>query len=351
VGIDVRQQYYRFAHQVVMHELLRDPESWWATAQTRGLAMLQQAWVTAGQDLPVQDMAAASQLRIDAVTDVPGVEALVISLPPPAAPSECYFIALVRAPGRPPRYFVAERGVDAGGSVARAFLAEWRQTPDGGVMRIHGEDLPEISARALVSAAAQECVEAHATVTAAAALAPPPGPTRAPAATPRERGMLRRLALPVFLPVALVGGLVLYLEEGVPLHMPGPAVASVAVEPGKPFTIRFKWEGPGRAFNDVWLVVDEGIHSAGEFRVSSTLRCGEHGTPYRRTIGLADRGVHDVHVIGGTVSAWLYLGHKYSMRSIKTIECSGVVEPLAGTWRRARIVVTQHQRPSDFIGG
>ena len=346
----MRQQYYRFAHQVVMHAVLRDPESWWATAQTRGLAMLRQAWVTAGQDLPVQDMAAASLLQIAHSTDVPGVEALVITLPPPTAPSECYFIALVRAPGRTPRYFVAERGVDADGVVPRAFWAEWRHAPGGGVMRIRGEDLPEIGARALISAAAGECVEAPAAST------PVATPTLAPAAptvvaAPRERGLLRRLALPVFLLVVLGGGFIYYQEEVVGIHIPGPEVTSVVVEPGEPFRVEFKWEGTGYAFNNIWLVVDEGSRSAGAFTANSTLRCDDRGTPNERTIGLADGGAHDIHVTGDTFSAWLHLGDEYSRSSSHSIVCSGTVEPVAGGWKRARIVVTQRQRPSDFTAG
>lgn len=348
----MHQQYYRFAHQVVMHAVLRDPESWWATARTRGLAMLQQAWVTAGQDLPVQDTAAASRLQIAHVPDVPdapGVEALVITLPPPTAPSECYFIALVRAPGRTPRYFLAERGVDADGLVPRAFLAEWRQAPGGGVMRIHGEDLPEISARALLSAAAAECAPAPAA--SAPAATPPPAPAR-PGPAPGERGALRRLALPVCMLVVLAGGGYLYYqEEVVGISVPGPEVASVAVEPGEPFSVEFKWEGTGYAFSNVWLVVDEGTRSAGAFKVGGTLRCGEGGTPSPREIGLTDAGAHDVHIAGDDFSAWLYLGDEYRRSSSASIVCSGVLAPLAGGWKRARIVVTQRQRPSDFIAG
>lgn len=340
-----------------MHAVLRDPETWWATAQTRGLTMLRQAWVTAGQDLPVQDNAAASKLQIDHLTDVPGVEALVITLPPPEAPSECYFIALVRAPGQVPRYFVAERGVDAGGTVARAFWAEWRQAPNGSVMRIRGEDLPQIDPRALVTAAAGECIDAAVpTATSAPTTTPTtaPGWTAAPtAAPPKQRGLARRLAFPVILLALLAGGGWIYYQEEVRgLHIPGPEVASVAVEPGAPFTVQFKWEGQGYAFNNVWLVVDAGTRSAGDFKVRSTLRCREGGSADQRTAGLSDSGVHNNVSTGGDgFSAWLYLGDEYRSSSSAIVECSGVIEPLAGTWSRARIVVTQRQRPSDFIAG
>lgn len=342
----MRQQHYRFAHQVVMHAVLRDPETWWATAETRGLTMLRQAWVTAGQDLPVQDNAAASRLAIDHVTDVPGVEALVITLPPPEAPSECYYIALVRAPGQVPRYFVAERGVDAGGTVPRAFWAEWRQAPNGGVMRIRGEDLPKIEPRALVTAAAGECITA---APAASTATPTVAPTPPAAPAPAKK---RRIAFPLILLVLLAGGGWIYYQEEVRgIHIPGPEVASVAVEPGKPFTIQFKWEGTGYAFNNVWLVVDAGARSGGDFKVGSTLRCHEGGSPTQRTVGLSDGGVHNQASTGGDgFSAWLFLGDEYTS-SHATIECSGVVEALVGTWTRARVVVTQRQRPSDFTAG
>lgn len=333
-----------------MHAVLRDPEAWWATARTRGLTMLQQAWVTAGQDLPVQDNAAASRLAIDLVTDVPGVEALVITLPPPEAPSECYFIALVRAPGQVPRYFLAERGVDAGGVVARAFWAEWRQAPNGAVMRIHGEDLAQIHPHALVAAAAGECLAAVAAAAATPTTTVAPTPTPTP---PQTRGLVRRLIFPVVTLVLLAGGGFLYYQEEVRgLHVPGPEVVSVAVEPNKPFTVQFKWEGTGYAFNNLWLVVDAGTRSSGDFKVKSTVRCREGGAPDEHTIGLSDRGVHDNVSTGGDgFSAWLFLADEYRSSSSALIECSGTIEPLAGTWSRARVVVTQRQRPSDFIAG
>lgn len=349
----MRQQYYRFAHQVVMHAVLRDPETWWTTARTRGVSMLQQAWVTAGQDLPVQDMTAASRLEIESITDVPGVEALVITLPPPNAPSECYYIALVRAPGQAPRYFLAERGVDAAGGTPRAFRAEWRQAPGGGIMRIRGEDLPEIRPRALVIAAAEECVDTPAaTATPAATPTAPvtPTSTATPTPEPAKRGLVRRLVAPlIVLAVLAGGGAIYYLEEVREVRVPGPVVASVPVEPGKPFTIPFRWEGTGYAFNNVWLVVDEGTRSAGNFTISSTLRCHDGGMADERTLGLSDHGVHNVSG-GDAFSAWLFIGDEYTSSS-GPLQCTGVIEVPAGGWTRARIVVTQRQRPSDFLAG
>ena len=126
----------------------------------------------------------------------------------------------------------------------------------------------------------------------------------------------------------------------------------MAVEPNKPFTVQFKWEGTGYAFNNIWLVVDAGTRSAGDFKVKSTVRCHEGGSPNEHTIGLSDGGVHDNVSAGGDgFSAWLFLADEYRSSASTLIECSGTIEPLAGTWSRARVVVTQRQRPSDFLAG
>lgn len=328
-----------------MSAVLRDPAGWWAAAATHGNAMLQQAWAAAGEGLGPEDRADGSSLKIAPMWPAPGIEALLITLPPPQAPTECHFIALVRGAGQPPRYFVAERGIDGEGGVQRAYWAEWRLS-SGGIMRIRGADLPAISAEAFIAAAAQECS------------APPAGPGAAPwPGSPRPAPLKKSRAglfigagcLSLFLLVASVGGYLLYQEEGRGLHVPDDEVASEIVTPDEPFKLQFKWDGTGYAFNNIWLVVDEGTTSGGRFAVRGTLSCSGGGRSKEIAADLTGYAAHDVVMKGDAFSAWLYVHDEYHRSSSRTVECSGVLAPTTGQWTKARVVVTQRQRPSDWF--
>jgi hypothetical protein len=341
----VRAQHYRFCHQVLTDAVLQSPDRWWAAAAAQGVAMVHQAWATAGQGLGPDDLVDGSALQIGPLMHVPGVEAVVITPPPPQAPAECYFIALVRVPGGSPRYFVAERGVDADGGVPRAFWAEWRYAPGGGIMRIRGQDLPQISPEALVAAAAEECRGAP-----AAPFVPSPGGAPAPAKKNRAGLFVGCGCLSLVGLVVLVGGWLFYQEEIRGFDIPTSEVESVSVEPGKPFILRFKWEGTGYAFNNVFLAVEDGKKRGGDFKVKGTLHCSRSGSPRTFEAALSGRKVHRLESKGGDAfSAWLFIGDEYSRSSSATIECTGTVQPVSGQWTKARAVVTQRQRPSDFF--
>lgn len=327
-----------------MNAVLRDSYAWWISSSTHGISMLQQAWAAAGAGLGPQDLADGSGLQIVPMAPLAGVEALLITLPPPEAPTECYFIALVRTAGQAPRYFVCERGFDGEGGVLRAYWAEWRLTP-GGLMRIRGVDLPAPNAQAFLAAVAEEC------------RATPAMPQQAPFAATKPKSRAPLFAglgcLTFFLLVVGVGGFLLYQEEGRGLHIPDSEAASVPVEADKPFQIQFKWDGTGYAFNNIWLVVDEGTMSGGQFAVSGTMACGRSAlttTPDAFKAELSGRAGHNVEKKGAAgFSGWLYLKDEYEHSSSSPISCVGTIKPVQGTWTKARIVVTQRQRPSDWF--
>lgn len=358
----VRQQHYRFAHQILMNAVLRDPVAWFSNAATHGNAMLQEAWAAAGAGLGPQDCADGSSLSIAPMAPAPGVEALVITLPAPVAPTECYFVAIVRVGGNAPRYFVAERGVDGEGGAQRAYWAEWKQSP-AGVMRIRGADLPAITPDALVIAAVAEVNSSPPQnapgqgMPGAAPWQGGPGAAQWPqnsAPAPKKKSNAPLIigcgCIAPILFVLIVGGFILYQEELRGLHVPDTEVASVPVQPDVPFTIKFNWNGTGYAFNNVWLVVDEGTKSGGRFEVSGKLSCSRGSRPQDIKASLPGYAAHKVEEKGGDgFSGWIYLGDEYERSSSRPIECGGVVKPVTGTWTKARIVVTQRQRPSDWI--
>lgn len=349
----MRQQHYRFAHQVLMNAVLRDPFAWFSAVPIRGQAMVRDAWAAAGEGLGPQDCADGSTLAIAPISPSPGIDAAVITLPAPLAPTECYFIAVVRVGGNAPRYFVAERGVDGEGGVQRAYWAEWKQAPGGGIMRIRGADLPAITPDAFVGAAIAESSGAPQN-------APWQGQPGAPqwqgnaAQAPKKKSRAALYAgcgcLSLFLFVASVGGFLLYEEEFRGLHVPDTEVVSVPVEPDKPFAIRFTWDGTGYAFNNIWLVVDDGQMSGGSFQVKGSLRCSRGSRAQDIDAKVPGYAAHDIVKKGGDAfSGWVYLGDEYERSSSRPIECTGVVKPITGTWTKAHIAVTQRQRPADFF--
>ena len=181
---------------------------------------------------------------------------------------------------------------------------------------------------------------------------PLPHATASPGATARARHWVGLLVGGVFLSGILFFGsgcMLYYEEEGRGIHVPEPETASIPVWPDTPFAITYRWDGLNYAFNNVWLVVDEGVTGTGAFEIRGKVQCSD-GTPREIKTGLLDGDVHEREDRpGGRFSAWIYLEDEYRRSSSTPITCSGVLHPISGTWTAARIVVTQRQRPSDLL--
>ncbi|MEZ4311100.1 MAG: hypothetical protein R3F14_23915 [Polyangiaceae bacterium] len=340
-----RQQHYRFAHTILAGRFLRDPAGFWQNLETLGGVALREPWEEAGKELDQANLVTTGAPSLQNMSPAPDVQAFVISMPPPERPTECHFIALVRVGQGPARYFVAENGIDDGAG-PRAYWAEWKSAPGGGgVMRVRGADLPAIAPQALLDAAVQEIRSAPPEGPAASPFGPqagpgpfgpqagagPFGPQAGPGAfgapggqgafgapgaggpfgppgAPGPGGMgmrplpgqpAKKSRLPmilgcgclgIFLFVLTVGGTLLYYEEGKGLHVPDTEVASMPVAAGSPYSVDFVWDGTGYAFNNVWLVVDEGQKAGGQFEVDATFRCNRGGREEKKTIKLTSYG-------------------------------------------------------------
>src|SRR5689334_20345981 len=95
----------------------------------------------------------------------------------------------------------------------------------------------------------------------------PPLAKRPRAAARRWGRALGRGAALLGLVLAGNGCMIYYEEEGRGIHVPEPEAASVPVFADTPFAITFKWDGLNYAFNNLWLVVDDGATSGGAFEV------------------------------------------------------------------------------------
>jgi hypothetical protein len=117
-----------------------------------------------------------------------------------------------------------------------------------------------------------------------------------------------------------------------------------------PFTVSFTWDGTNYASNDLWLVVD-GTTEGGQFKVKGRAGCTRSGTPDLRDFdeSLSGYNVSNVERTGSNFTAWIRIHDEYARGSSTPFKCGGVVLPEKGTIKRAKIVVTQRQRPSDWI--
>ena len=384
----MRQQHYKFAHSVLPNLVLSLPSAFWDQFEQLGGLAIRRPWEETAVGLGPADRVEGTP-HLQLVQLAGGARAYLITMPPPEDAAECHFIALVRLGNEEPRYFVCERGVDQGAG-PRAYWAEWKEPPGGGgaLMRVRGADLPAITPEAFLAAAVEEIRGS------AGSGAPAPGPMGGPGAmgpfgapmgapAPGQWGpgpmgapgpgqwgpggppmgpipgpAKKKSKVPLFLGcgclglflfVLTVGGTLLYFEEGKGLHVPDTEVATVPVTPGSPYSIDFVWDGTGYAFNNVWLVIEDGQKSGGRFEVKTTMTCSRGGREEAKTISVPSWDAKDVEDKGSSFSAWLYLGDEYERSSSRKITCSGTVTPTVGTWTRAHIAVTQRQRPADFF--
>jgi hypothetical protein len=360
----MRAQHYRFAHQVLMDAVTRNPEAWWGGAETHGVAMIQQAWAAAATALSPPDLVDGPAPTLEPRQIAPGAQAWLVTMPPPREPAECHFAAILKVGNEPPRYFVCELGAPSETGAPRCYWAEWRLAPGGGVMRIRGRDLPDATAETFLAAAAQEIAATPGATSGAMGALPPQverhftgqrGGMRPFGAPPKKKsraGLVIGLAAVGFFVLALIAaGFLWYFEEMKGIHPIDVEAFSAPVEPDKPFAIEFSWTGFGYAFNNIWLVVEDGQKKDGQFKIKGKISCGDYdtGKDISETEILDERRQKVEDKGGGKFSAWFYLADEYHHGSSRVIRCTGVLHPEAGTFTKAHIAVTQRQRPSDFI--
>ncbi|MEO1271748.1 MAG: hypothetical protein AAFX99_26955, partial [Myxococcota bacterium] len=189
---------------------------------------------------------------------------------------------------------------------------------------------------------------------------PPPTSSAPPPPAAKKKGWgLEHVAMVGCLGMIVVmisccgcAGYLLYLEEGIPYGEPtSDEVATAKVKEGKPFKLDFEWDGVNYASHDVWLVV-EGKKSDGEFQIQGSMGCTRWGDirPREFTKSLSDYGVARVkNKSKGKFSAWIRIYDEYSRSSSTPWSCAGTFKATQGKVSKAKLVVTQRQRPSDFM--
>ncbi|HNS98227.1 MAG TPA: hypothetical protein PKL73_14850 [Polyangiaceae bacterium] len=332
----MRQQHYRFSHEVMVKHVLDDPMKWMAQAQTYGPQMIHNAWTMAGEGLAPQDRVDGSVPTLEPITRGPQLRGYLVTLPAPQATGECYFLAVAAAGNNQPRYFAAERGNDGGDGTPRAFLAEWKASATGR-MRVHNSDLPQISKAAFIEAVA------------ASAMAPPveAAPKKKKANVPLLIGC--GCAVPLAFGI-IVGSCLFYYESILETYDPTSEVVSVPIHPNQPAKFEFKWDGHGYAFNNFWLVVENGTKENKEFTFSGNISCTP--SPSYKTFETSlsyGKTYHVKEIDKDGFSAWIYLNDHYAKSASEPMKCTATIKPSKGTWTTARIVVTQRQRPSDWL--
>lgn len=93
---EARRQHYRFAHFAMPSLFHSDPARFIQSLDEQGNAFLLRAWVNVGVDLQGQDLVDPAGLRYDIREfEEDGMTIVLVTLPPPQAITEAYFVALV----------------------------------------------------------------------------------------------------------------------------------------------------------------------------------------------------------------------------------------------------------------
>lgn len=151
-------------------------------------------------------------------------------------------------------------------------------------------------------------------------------------------------------------GWIFWLEEGRDLGEPAEEVARAPLREGSPAGVAFTWDGVGYAFNDVWLELEGEESEAGDFTLEGVGGCAEWRGAEPRQDAIRRSRADDswyfkrVESAGeGRFKAWVKVGDVYTRASTEPIRCVFTLEATEGKVRKAALVVTRLQRPSDFI--
>lgn len=139
---------------------------------------------------------------------------------------------------------------------------------------------------------------------------------------------------------------------------PGEEVTRTRLEEGEPAEISFTWEGRGKAFNDVWLEVEGEESEAGDFVLEGTGGCsgaqveGGGQTSIRLKLNRDQEHFQRFEPLGdGRFRVWIRMQELYLTASPEGVRCVFTLEASAARLHAASLVVTQLQRPTDFLVG
>ena len=141
------------------------------------------------------------------------------------------------------------------------------------------------------------------------------------------------------------GGYLAYLEEGVSYSAPGEEWKSYPITPGQPIAIQETWSGTGYA--DIRVYVDVGEGAPPGTTVEGIFDCSEYGDPTPQSVYLTNDRFSGSDVPEGWIhmsDIWLYV------RDGGSFTCAGSLT-IAPPAPNARLVLTERQRPSDWLGG
>lgn len=125
-----RQHHYVFAHRVMPRLFYRDADRLMTAMAERRAELLRAMWVDLGEQFFSTAQVAADGIDVFVPAPGAGPRVVVLIFPPPVAPAEAFFAALVELPDKSLRYFTLERPVEPPGEGApETMLGGW--DPEG----------------------------------------------------------------------------------------------------------------------------------------------------------------------------------------------------------------------------
>lgn len=123
--VEAREHHYRFAHRYLAVIAFKSPDRLQNELHLKGESMLLDAWKSVGKDLPRKQRVAPDGLHLDWAPF--GLrEVALITLPPPIATPEAYFVAIVFGGALMPDVFTLEHADDIETGEPYTVLGEWK---------------------------------------------------------------------------------------------------------------------------------------------------------------------------------------------------------------------------------
>lgn len=149
--------------------------------------------------------------------------------------------------------------------------------------------------------------------------------------------------LGLFSLLCVCSGWLFYLEEGVSFDDPGEELTSVPIASAQPIALDVTWNGTGyvsmRTYVDLGAGAPEGVN------VTGTFGCDEYGS-----LRMEEVDERYVRYSDALPEGWVRIPPHflYHRASPAPVRCAGSITLPPGV-TSARLVVTERQRPSDWL--
>ncbi len=363
--MSIRQQHYKFSHDVL-------PSRYHATgyamlaklAGTESEMYLFTLWRQLGGlshlgpgKYPGSDSTEMIKLRVVATMAMASDMVTFIGMPPVEAAGESYYAAIVHGSANgslETHYYVWDRAAAEG----KANLASYNAKS----MRIALGVRDDVSLEGFAAAVAEDRGgvatpldmnedDGQAQHDAIMARARSAGRSGAPSS---KGGLLKAVAALAVLGVGAFALALGWLEFGGGDDKPYFPVETKTIKSGKKFTVKVPPPIVGTSRDTVWLKTDGSKSVDFKFSLGGKFGCTKKKKKRAKlkSVGVSRhnrKDTHDVSDVTGSIQGWFRLGTFKRRAGDRPLKCRGILKGDPGKLKKAKIVVTRHQKPSGLL--